>query len=134
MEKVKRVLEERRKYLLDVKEGKEKALLKVPEGDLRICCSDNRVRYYHTEKNRKQDIYLKKQELQLVRKLAQKDYDQKVLRAVEKELLGIEKCLNGYLLTGAEEVYGKLHKERRKLVVPIREADEEYVRHWEEVV
>lgn len=134
MEKIRRILEGRKQYLLRLKREKEHALVNAPEGVLRVCCHGQRTQYYRRENEKDvSGAYLCKKDMDLVRMLAQKEYDQKVFRAVEKEMGAIERCLKGYPMTGAEEVYGMLHRERRKLVVPIRETDEEYVQHWEGV-
>lgn len=134
MEEVKSALEARRKQLLQMKREKEAALEHVPKGALRICCHGNRTQYYYKEKPHDGNgTYLRRQDRDFACELAQKEYDQKVLRAVEKELGLVEKCLAGYPQMVAEKVYEKLHKERKKLVVPVREMDEQYVRTWEAV-
>ena len=68
-----------------------------------------------------------------VLKVDQKDYDQKVLRSIEQELNAINKYLSNYPMTYAEQIYEKLHKERRVLVEPIVEPEEQYVDKWEAV-
>ena len=135
MDAVKRELEKRAKQLLYLKGNKEKALQEAPKGCLRISCEENRTQYYHRENmSDRNGRYLREKERDLARKLAQKEYDQKVLRAVEKELGVIERYLKGYPVMEAEEIYEKLHEERKKLVVPIVEPEEEFVKNWEAVV
>lgn len=135
MEEVRRTLEARKNQLLQLKKEKEKALLSAPKGLLRVNCQGDRTQYYRRENaNDANGVYLREKEVNLVRRLAQKEYDQKVLRAVEKEVRAIERCLVGYPLTGAEEVYEKLHRERKKLVVPVWEPQEQFVQKWEAVV
>ena len=135
MEEVRKVLEERKIQLMQLKKMKEKALQNVPKGALRICCNGNRTQYYHRkERKDRRGVYLPEKEKDLAGILAQKEYDQKVLHAVEKELRVIEKCLAGYPVTDAEVIYEKLHEERKKLVLPIRESEEQFVRNWEAVV
>lgn len=134
MEEVRKTLEVRKKQLLQLKKEKEKALLSAPKGILRVSCHGNRTQYYQREDTSDHNgTYLREEEKDLARKLAQKEYDQKVLRAIEKELNIVEKCLVGYPQTGAEDIYEKLHKERKKLVVPILETEEQYVRNWESI-
>ncbi len=134
MEMVRRVLEERKNQLLSLKLEKEKALQKAPKGILRVSCCGNRIQYYQRmDTHDRNGTYLRGKDRELACGLAQKEYDQKVLRAVEKELAVVEKCLVSYPHVPAEEVYENLHKERKKLVVPVRETDEQYVRTWEAV-
>lgn len=135
MKEVRRTLEARKNQLLKLKKEKEKALLSAPKGLLRVNCQGSRIQYYRRENSSDANgVYLREKDRELVRMLAQKDYDQKVLRAVEKELGAVERCLAGYPVTGAEEVYEKLHRERKKLVVPVWEPREQFVQKWEAVV
>ena len=73
-----------------------------------------------------------KAEHDLAHKLAQKEYDQKVLKAVDKELIALQKYLSAYPEFPAEQIYENLHKERQKLIIPIKETDEQYILKWEE--
>ena len=134
MEKVKKYLEERAKVLLQLKRDKEKALQKAPEGTLRINTHDGRIQYYHrVEHNNSAGLYIPKKKSSLIHKLAQKDYDQKILRAVDKELGAIKKYYDNYPDITAEQVYSKLHEERQKLVNPIEDTEEKYIQKWETV-
>lgn len=132
MEKINNLLKEREAYLLKIKQMKETAVEMAPEGKLRICDHKNRVQFY-LRKN-PEDIngtYIKDADKLIARKIAQKDYDKKVLYAVEKELDAIRKYLNTYPKVSAENVYTTLHKERKKLITPVRESDEEFIQNWE---
>lgn len=134
MEEVKKLLETREKHLLRIKKEKEKALREVPDGTLRICKNGKRVQYYH--RNNPKDfngVYIREKDMELAQTLAQKDYDKKVLGAVEKELNAIEKYISNYPEKSAEQIFENLHKERQKLIRPIIETDEEYVQKWKSV-
>lgn len=134
MESIKNMLSEREKYLQKLKKEKEKALKSAPEGALRICSHGNRVQYYHrTDPKDFNGVYIREDKLKLVHKLAQKDYDQKVLKAVEKELNAIRRYYDNYPAKCPELIYENMHPERQKLIVPIYEVEEEYVRNWESV-
>lgn len=133
MEEVKKALVARKNQLIQLKKDKEKSLQNVPKGALRICCNGKRTQYYHRrEPEDRRGIYLREKDKNLVYKLAQKEYDQKVLRAIEEEVRVIDRYLSSYPQIGPEDVYAKLHEARKKLVSPIRETDEQYVRNWEE--
>ena len=45
----------------------------------------------------------------------------------------VKNNLSNYPMTYAEQIYEKLHKERRVLVEPIVEPEEQYVDKWEAV-
>ncbi len=134
MEELKNLLEARQNYLLQLKKDKEKVLQNVPEGSLRICSHSSRTQYYQRKDPKDfNGIYIREKDMELAQKLAQKDYDQKVLCSIEKELNAIKKYLSSYPLVNAELVYEKLHKERQKLIHPIVESEEEYVHSWESI-
>ena len=88
------------------------------------------------EKESKQkQVSLKKEDPfednELVKVLAQKEYERKVLRSIEQEVKAIEKYLSSIPQNTAEEIYNSLHIERQKLIRPVRETDEQFVRRWE---
>ena len=134
MEQIKNILKTRENQLLQMKKDKEKALKNAPEGALRICSHGNRTQYY--QRNDPKDFngaYIRENDIQIAQELAQKDYDKKVLCAIEKELSAIKKYLSNYPMVNAEQIYENLHRERRKLVSPILEPDEQYVKSWKSV-
>ena len=134
MEQIRSLLEERKEKLLQIKNEKEKALKKAPEGSLRICVRGKKAQYYH--RNDPKDfngIYIPKKDDALAQNLAQKDYDKKVHYAAERELNAITKYLVSYPAKNVEQIYQDLHRERQKLIVPIMESEEEFVRKWEQV-
>lgn len=134
MEQIKSMLTARKNYLLQLKKVKQKALVSVPEGNLRICSHGNRVQYYHrTDPKDFSGTYIREKDARLVKKLAQKDYDQKVIHSIEKEMRAIEKYLAACPKKEAEQIFATLHSERQKLVVPIRESDERFVQQWEQI-
>ena len=131
MEEIRKLLKEREEFLLQLKREKEKALKTAPEGLLRVCSSGNRLQYsQRTDPKDFNGIYIKEKDIRLARGLAQKDYDQKVLKVIEKELGCIEKYFSNYPKYSVEQVYEHLHTERQKLICPIRETDEQYVQKW----
>lgn len=127
-------MKERAEYLNCLIEDKRRKLLNAPEGFLHISCVGDNVQYFKklnsTDASGK---YIRKEDKQIAIELAQRDYDRQVLRAAEKELHVIQKYLSKYPRILPEQIYETLHKERQKLVCPIWESDEEYIRRWEEV-
>ena len=76
MDEIKCVLEKRKKELLYIKKEMDRALSSAPEGLLRVNCQGKNVQYYHRKDSGDSDgVYLKVGEKELVRKLAQKEYD-----------------------------------------------------------
>lgn len=134
MDKVQKLLETRKNYLLQLKKEKEEALIGAPNGFLRICCHGDRTQYYQrTDPKDFSGVYIQEKDIELAQKLAQKHYDKKVLASIEKELNATEKYLSSLQSQKPEQIYEKLHKERQKLITPIRKSDSEYVKEWEQV-
>ena len=134
MNEIQTMLDARKKYLTQLNKEKEKALEKAPEGSLRVSKKGNIYQYYQRVKPEDHTgTFIRQEDMNLARKLAQKDYDSKVLRASERELSAINKYLKSYPDITAEEVYENLHKERQKLINSICETDEEFIRKWQNI-
>ncbi len=109
----------------------ERNLVDVPEGCLRIGKSQGCVQYYHCEKGgRHNGNYLPKKEIDFARRLAQKSYDEKVLKRVNKRLSQIESILKDYDDHEIELIYLKEHPERRKLIEPVELTYQQKVEQW----
>lgn len=134
MEQYKELLEARKQELLQIKHEKEKALKGTPEGTLRISGGKEKPLYYHRMNPKDHNgTYIKDADISVAIKLAQKDYDKKVLRAAEQEITSIDKYMQSLPKLNVEQVYENLNEERQKLILPIREKDEEFIRNWENV-
>lgn len=76
--------------------------------------------------------YLKKSELDIARKLAQRDYEKQVMKAIELELKCISKYINGFPDKSYEDIYNCLSRGRKAVVTPIVLTDEQYAKAWQE--
>ena len=77
---------EREAWLKKVIAEKEKALQTAPSGRLRYNRFGDRIQYYHrTDPKDTVGKYIKKEERDLAAALAQKDYDNKVLKQAKEE-------------------------------------------------
>ena len=86
------ILEERRRYLEYLAAQKEEALRNVPEGSLRCSKSGKTREFYRiTEPGERTGHYIPVSQRELARALAQKGYDQTILRHAQEELKRIEK-------------------------------------------
>jgi len=129
------IMQKKRIEYLAEKEGMlQKALNDAPEGTLRINSNGNRLRFYHCTKDKEPSVtYIKKENLNLAQRLAQKDYDQRALRAVVTERKNIEEFLSRQPEITLEKTYDMLHPERQKMVVPAVETEEQFVEAWRSV-
>lgn len=60
----------------------------APEGTLRIAKSRGRIQFYHVkpDKNPKCGIFIKNEQREIAKQLAQKSYDKKILKLSKKRL------------------------------------------------
>ena len=99
MSEVRRLLEERQEELNCLKDMAENELKQAPKGNLRIAGKNDRVQYYHTFAEEKETHpngrYISPKNQSLIRSLAQKSYDKKLLRqALTHSSFANEKRLN----------------------------------------
>ena len=117
------VLIRRIKQLEELIAVKTEALEMAPKGCLRIGHSGDSVQFFDRH------IYLPKDD-GTIKILAQKNYDQKVLKAALREKEQLERALEGFPVPAVEEVYQKLNPIRQELIDPVIRPDDEFVRRW----
>lgn len=123
----------RKEQLIKICNEKRNALQNVPEGSLRISSSRNRVQYYlRNDPKNFVGSYIAKKDLPMVQQLAQKEYDKKILTSAEQEIHAIDQYLKECPKRYVEEVYESMHIEKQKLVIPILETVEQFVKKWQQ--
>lgn len=124
-------LSERESYLHTLQKEKKQEIQQAPEGTLRI---DKRMKgnvYFHRKsKENFNGVYIRKKNQELAMQLAQKDYNEKLLRTIRQELSAIEKIKTILPEACVEDVYETLSKDRQALVTPILESEEIWVQKW----
>lgn len=114
----------------------EKSLDNAPEGNLRIARRKNSKgkiipQYYLvTQKSDTNGRYIPKSEISKAKKIAQRDYDKKVLELCRK----IEKVFGDFLKTLPKEKVSDIfteNPERRSLINPYILSDDEFRKAWE---
>lgn len=105
----------------------------VPEGRLRISKSNNHTQFYHyTEESVKgRGRYLSNSEADLIHRLAQKQYDEKILDLARRRLKQINSLLKNYDDNEIEEIYINEHIERKKIITPVEMTWEQIIMKWE---
>lgn len=101
----------------------------VPEGRLRISVDHGKVRYYNCISDRYGDYIPRENEL-LPRQLAQKAYNDSVLKTAQARSRLITRCLKGYDDDEIEELFTSLHPERQKLITPVEQTFEQLEAEW----
>lgn len=109
----------------------QRELKNAPEGTLRLSTSQNRPQYYHCTKNSKKNgTYISRENKFLIQQLAQKSYNEKVLKCAEKRLSQIRKITKDYNDHEIEEIFKKEHIERKKLIQPVEPTWEQKMKSW----
>lgn len=130
MKGLKDLLLEEQYRLEKIIEATKNRLKDAPTGTLRMSRSHNQVQYYRCSKEKKKGIYISKKNIKLAQQLAQKTYDEKVLKIAEKRLLQISKITKDYKENEIEEIYNKERLERQRLIEPVEQTWEQRVIEW----
>lgn len=106
------------------------SLTKAPEGSLRLSKTQHYFQYYQCTDENKHGKYIAKNNQELAQKLAQKAYDEKVLKLAEKRYFQLKKLTENYEDDELEKIYQQEHEERQKLIYPIAKTWEQKVSEW----
>lgn len=123
------LLEEQHKLESIMRETKAR-LNKAPKGSLRLSTSHNHIQYYCCTDKKKSGDYISKENKALAQQLAQKSYDEKVLRLAEKRYSQIQRLVIDYADDELENIYLKEHPQRRELICPVEQPWEQRVNEW----
>lgn len=107
-------------------------LVDAPDGHLRVSINHKSPQYYHCI-HEKRGKYIKKENRELARKLAQKSYDLKILALAEKRLKQLERILKDYEDNEIENVYLQEHPERQKLILSVEPTWEQRLEQWKSI-
>ena len=117
--------------LKKISKDMRRELINFPEGTLRIAKRQASAQYYHCKAGAPQHgEYISKDDIELARQLAQKSYDEKVLRYAEKTISQIGRLLREYDDDRLEKIYKAEHPERRKLITPVEPTYEQQLANW----
>ena len=111
-------------------ENVKNRLIEAPAGTLRMSKSHHQIQYYRCTKEKKSGIYINKNNIEIAQKLAQKTYDEKVLRLAEKRLAQIYKITKDYKDNEIEEIYYKERAPRQTLIEPVEPTWEQKTEEW----
>lgn len=131
MQGLQQMLVEEQKRLKKIVEKTRKELLTAPEGRLRISKDGKSLRYYERTDGRN-EIYIPRVNKELPKQLAQKTYNQTVLKKAETRLKQIQKMAQDYSDDEIEKIYTSMHEERQRLTVPVEPIWGEKLKAWYE--
>ena len=129
------LLEKRLAELQNLLFTKKKSYEKAPKGRIRISQNGGHPEYYLvTERGSLRGKYLPHSQKTLARQLAQKDYDARLIKLLQKEISTLQNYMkqtsNGRAIP---ELYDSLCPARRSLITPAILTNEQYAAHWQDV-
>ncbi len=101
----------------------------APEGRLRISVDHGVTRYYQCIDDRYGE-YIPRDNVQLPRQLAQKTYNDAVIKTAEARAKHIARCLKDYNDDEIEQLFTSLHPERQKLIIPVEPIFSQLQEQW----
>ncbi len=135
MKTIQTILRDELKVMRKVKREAEKRLKDAPIGNLRVDNKGGRNEYYYKseQEEKKNGRYLKKEELVLAAKIAQRDYDRKIVRLAEERSKAIMSFLEKYEDTSLKKLYENTKIGRKNLIAADIISDEAYASQWRAV-
>ncbi|MCR5181514.1 MAG: hypothetical protein K6D56_00650 [Clostridia bacterium] len=101
----------------------------APKGKLRVSSSKGTHQFY-LQNDIGEEKYLSKSNMNLIRRIAQKEYYEEVVKSANSELTTLKTLVKKYEKGTVEDIYDMLAPARRELVEPIVIPDDEFVRRW----
>lgn len=129
---LKSILKEEKKRLEDLMEKSICQMKNLPEGTLRVSVDKGYPRYYRCQEGDKVGNYIRKQDKEIAQKLAQKEYNSKVLQLIQKRLKQIENIIKDYEDDEVEKCFYGEHAAKQKLIVPIEQTWQDKLKDWQE--
>ena len=125
--------QKRARLLTDAIAMAEKELKNAPQGRLRDIKHGKEYQYFwRKEKSDTSGNYLSKSTgIDMIKKLAQKEYNQRFIKSAQTELVTINKYLNVRKKKPIEDAFDGMSKARRMHTTPFITPDEDYVKEWE---
>ncbi len=109
----------------------EDRLNKSKKTKKRVVCTSTRkngFQYYLMENGKR--IYVKNQDMDMVRGIVQKDYEEAIYKELTTVRYRIQRFLKCYDVTQINKVYSNLAEARKQLVKPLIPTDEQFVEEW----
>ena len=128
-------IEKRLADLQKILTAKKKSYEKAPQGRIRISQKGGHPEYYLvTERGSLRGKYLPHSQETLARQLAQKDYDARLIKLLQKEISALQNYMKQTSNSRAiPELYDSLCPARRALITPVTHTDDQYAAHWQDV-
>ncbi len=129
MNGLRELLLQEQKRLQSIIANISKSKAAIPEGRLRISVDHGVTRFYQCIDDRYGE-YIPREKIQLPRQLAQKAYNETVLKTAETRVKRITRCLKDYSDDEIEQLFTSLHPERQKLITPVEPTFRQLQEQW----
>ena len=134
-------LQSHRQQLQKVLDLKQKSQKTAPQGHLKIMHPvDGRPpQFYHiTNPKDFNGTYIPRAQISFIKKLAQKDYDLKLIKILQAQVRALDKLIDISLSKPdselkIEQLYSRMISTRQKLIVPVTLTDAQYTEEWQNV-
>ena len=128
---LKEVLQNELRELEKIEKNSKKFLSNSPEGSLYTIINKNTSQYYwRKDKYDKHGKYISKKNNELIKALAQKEYETQVLKSVTNNKICLQKILDNYMFDGVTDAYENLSVLKREKVEAYSLPEEEFVERW----
>lgn len=110
----------------------QKRVQTAPQGHLKVCKNAGYTEFYFIkEQGQSKGVYIPNKKRDFAAQLAQKDYDLKLIKVLEKEICVLENYLKKTdSITSIEKLYAKLSSGRQSLITPVTLTDQQYAEKW----
>ncbi len=122
--------QEKLESLLAQLEKKQAKYSSLPDVHVRVCSSNGSPQYHLTNPKTSLDKYADKTQRKLVRALVQREYEERLMREIKSQLSIIARFQLGFDPQCLTTILRKFPIGKQKLILPVEETDEDYVRRW----
>ena len=123
-------LRKRRSELRKIIKKKEASVKRAPDGLLKYARRKNSLEYYWRAPGSGRYSYIPKRNRRLAAALAQKGYDEKVLRLARKEEKVVSKLIKICEADAIDAAYNNCPEGRKLLIEPVKPSDDEFRKEW----
>lgn len=102
----------------------------ILENKLRISVDKEHIRYYKCTPDNKKGSYILKKDLEVAKKLAQNEYNYKLLKRAQKRLKQIEDILEDYEDYEIDNCLYKEHIAKQRLITPLEPTWKSKLNEW----
>lgn len=130
-EMLKEILQNELRELEKIEKNSKKFLSEAQEGSLYTITNKNTSQYYwKKDKYDKHGKYISKKNDELIKALAQKEYETQVLKSVTNNKMCLQKILDNYMFDGMTKAYEKLSVSKREKIEAYSLPEKEFAERW----